>query len=107
MSSFQTLIDSTIHCNGLAYDSGELKPEFTDVSGNTRQYPYKGLISNVDGTVVVKPIHNFTGNNLPITVEAGVPVGCIFDRIIEAGTTVDLSNIYLIPDLGRIYGRGI
>ena len=66
--SFQTLPDSSIHCTGLSYASGILRPEFTGSGGPVGVVPFKGVAALADGVVVVHPINNRVGANFPITI---------------------------------------
>lgn len=94
MPAINRSIDGSISLNLKTFTDGKLAPTFND-----QAVQYKGLYSTViDGTVIVHPIRNAEGENLPIILLAGVPSEFVqFDYIVETGTMEDLSGVYVIP----------
>jgi hypothetical protein len=56
--------------------------------------------AGTDGILMVHPVKNGATDYYPLDLTAGGgPVGFMFDQIIEAGTTVTLSNVDIFPDV--------
>jgi hypothetical protein len=82
-----SMMDASIPLVGIAYTAGKYTP--------VRKC--KGLYSTADKTVVVHLIRDDAALSIPVALTAGVPFGCAFDWIVEAGTTADLTGVYALP----------